>query len=111
MEERAVLFRFSTFLLNNGRLHQIVGQGAINHDNIKKSAVLRTFDVQSLNFCVEGKTSSKRRLYIQVYDKSDCVSVNDRWISFDGKYRSVVVCWRNNLLYMDTFFGRPLGLY
>ena len=29
VEERTVLFRFSTFFINNGRLHQIVWQGAI----------------------------------------------------------------------------------
>ena len=110
MEERAVLFRFSTFLLNNGRLHQIVGQGAINHDNIKKKRSFTHLRRTKLEFLF-GREDLKRRLCIQVYDKSDCVSVNDRWISFDGKYRSVVVCWRNNLLYMDIFFDRPLGLY
>ena len=29
VEERTVLFRFSTFFINNGRLHQIVRQGEI----------------------------------------------------------------------------------
>ena len=29
VEERTVLFRFSTFFINNNRLHQIVWQGAI----------------------------------------------------------------------------------
>ena len=29
VEERTILFRFSTFFINNGRLHEIVWQGAI----------------------------------------------------------------------------------
>ena len=48
----------------------------------KQSAVLRTFDVQSLNLYPSGREDPKRRLYklsVQVY-KSDCASVTDRWI-------------------------------
>ena len=49
----------------------------------KQSAVLHTFDVQSLNFCLEGKTwretTVQAKLSVQAY-KSDCVSADDRWI-------------------------------
>ena len=82
MEERAVLFRFfiRSYLI---MVHYIKSFGREKSRQHKQSAVLRTFDVQSLNFCLEGKTKRddfvQAKLSGQVY-KSDCVSVNDRWI-------------------------------
>ena len=51
MEEIAVLFRFLTFVVDH-----IKSFGREQSGKHKQSAVLRTFDVQSLNFCLEGKT-------------------------------------------------------
>ena len=51
----------------------------------KQRAVLRTFDVQSYKAWISvwkgrpKETTVQAKLSVQVY-KSDCVSVNDRWI-------------------------------
>ena len=95
-----------------------------NDDNIKRS--FKLFRCTKLEFISVWKgrpkeTTVQAKLSVQVC-KSNCVSVNDKWIQFDGKYRSEVACWRNDFLLVALkiwvgslnghffFFDRPLGL-
>ena len=80
MEERAALVRF--LRSSSIMVDYIKSFGREQSRQHKQSAVLRTFDVQSLNFCLEGRpkeTTVQAKFIVQFY-KSDCVSVNDRWI-------------------------------